>query len=147
MRSMLAGLFCTVLGFCLGCNTHSTPGGPGATRSDTRTVGVGQAEDTFRLDVPNLATRIKQSESKIVTIGIKRGKNFDQDVELKLSDLPQGVTLDPANPTIKHSEKEVPVTVKAADDAAVGDFTIKVAGHPTKGPDATSEFKLTVDKK
>jgi hypothetical protein len=35
---------------------------------------------------------------------------------------------------------------KVADNAAVGDFTIKVKGHPSKGSDATNEFKITVSK-
>jgi hypothetical protein len=29
----------------------------------------------------------------------------------------------------------------------LGDFTVKVTGHPTKGPDATNELKITVAKK
>jgi hypothetical protein len=33
------------------------------------------------------------------------------------------------------------------DDASLGDFTIKVTGHPTKGADATNEFKITVAEK
>jgi hypothetical protein len=57
------------------------------------------------------------------------------------------VTLDPASPVIKHGDTEAKITLKAADDAAVGDFTLKVTGHPTKGADAANEFKLTVDKK
>jgi hypothetical protein len=35
----------------------------------------------------------------------------------------------------------------AKDDASLGDFTIKVTGHPTKGADATNEFKITVAEK
>jgi hypothetical protein len=57
------------------------------------------------------------------------------------------VTVDPASPVIMHSDKEAKITVKVADDAALGDFTVKVAGHPTSGADATSEFKITVAKK
>ena len=35
-------------------------------------------------------------ETKEVTLGIKRGKNFDQDVNVKLDGLPKGVTAEPA---------------------------------------------------
>jgi uncharacterized membrane protein len=131
-----------------GCNNNSTPGGPGATsnRGDNKPV-VGRADDTFTLDPPNLATKVKQGESKAVSIGIKRGKNFDQDVTLKFSDLPKGVTIDPASPVIKHGDTEVKLTVKAADDAALGDFAVKATGHPTKGSDASNELRITVDKK
>src|ERR1700682_5782780 len=81
-----------------GCNNSSTPGGPGATnnKGDNRR-SVGRAEDTFTLDPPNLATKVKQGESKAVSIGIHRGKNFDQDVTLRFSDVPKGGTRDPAS--------------------------------------------------
>ena len=37
---------------------------------------------------------------------------------------------------------------KAADDAALGDFTVKLTGHTaTSGTDATNELKLTVAQK
>jgi len=29
----------------------------------------------------------------------------------------------------------------------VGEFTVKVKGQPTKGPDASNEFKVSVEKK
>ncbi len=62
-------------------------------------------------------------------------------------DGPQGVTLDSANPVIKHGDTEAKVTLKARDDAALGDFTIKVTGHPSKGADATNHLRITVAKK
>ena len=101
-------------------------------------------ENTFRLDAPNLATTIKQGEKKVVTIGITRSKDFDQDVALKFEELPKGITIDPAEPMIKHGEKEVKLNVTAAADAAVNTFSIKMIGHPASGKDATDEFKLTV---
>jgi len=145
MRNGLVVLFMLALLMSFGCNSHGTPGGPGATAANTQTVG--QAEATFSLDVPNLSTKIKQGESKIVTIGIKRGKNFNEDVHLSLTGLPQGITLDPASPVIQHNDKDAAITMKAAEDAALGDFTVKVVGHPTKGADATNEFKVTIDTK
>jgi hypothetical protein len=131
-----------------GCNGKSTPGGPGATNTTTgRGTQFGQADNSFKLSTPTFATKLKQSESKVATISIKRGKNFDQDVALKFEGLPQGVSIDPAGPTLKHGDEEVKVTVKAADDAAVGDFNVKVVGHPKEGPDASSELKLSISKK
>lgn len=107
---------------------------------------AGDPENSFRLDAPNLATTIKQGETKVVTIGISRSKNFDQDVTLKFEGLPEGVTIDPAEAMIKHGEKEVKLNVTATADAAVNDFTIKIIGHPETGPDATNKFNLTVSK-
>ena len=94
-----------------------------------------------------MATTIHQGESKDVKIGIDRGKNFDGDVTLNFSDEPKGVMVESGNPVIKHGDKEASVTLKAAPDAALGDFTVKVQGHPTSGPDANSEFKIKVAKK
>lgn len=105
---------------------------------------AGDPENTFRLDAPNLGVSIKQGETKVVTIGISRSKNFDQDVTLKFGDLPKGITIDPAEPTIKHGENDVKLNVTAAGDAAVNDFTIKMTGSPATGKEATNEFKLTV---
>jgi hypothetical protein len=107
---------------------------------------AGDPENSFRLDAPNLATTVKQGETKVVTIGIARSKNFDQDVTLMFEDVPTGVTIDPAEAMIKHGEKEVKLNISAAADAAVNDFTIKIIGHPATGPDATNKFNLTVSK-
>jgi len=107
---------------------------------------AGDPENSFRLDAPNLATTIKQGETKVVTIGIARAKNFDQDVTLMFEGVPTGVTIEPAEPMIKHGEKEVKLNISAAADAAVNDFTIKIIGHPATGPDATNKFNLTVAK-
>jgi hypothetical protein len=153
MKSTLLALALAGLVPLAGCN-KGTPGGPGVDKEkDTKSKieraedKVRQPEDTFTLTVPTFATKIKQDESKAVTIGIKRGKNFDQDVTLKLDGLPQGVSVEPAEPVIKHGDTEAKLTFKAADDAALGDFTVKVTGHPEKGGAATNKLTLTVQKK
>jgi hypothetical protein len=127
----------------VGCGTGSQ-GGPGAGNKGGVT---GPADDAFTLTVPTLSTKIKQGDARVIEIGIKRGKNFGQDVALKLDGLPKGVNPVPASPEIKAGQEEVKVTLGAADDAALGDFTVKVTGHPKTGADATNEFKLTIEKK
>jgi hypothetical protein len=107
---------------------------------------AGDPENTFRLDAPNLATSIKQGETKVVTIGISRAKNFDQDVTLIFKDVPAGITIDPAEPMIKHGEDEVKLNITAAADAAINKFTINMVGHPATGPDATNKFDISVEK-
>jgi len=145
MKSTLTAV--AVLGLLTfsGCD-KGTEGGPGATNPKNKSR-VGQAEDTFSLTVPTFATKLKQGEAKGDTIGIRRGKNFDEDVTLKFDQLPQGVSIDPASPVIKHGENETKITIKAAADAALGDFTVKVTGHPTKGTDAVHDMKITIEKK
>lgn len=144
MKFAFPALLVAVLAVCSGCE-NGTTGGPGATTKPNQSAG--QPEETFRLDLPNLATKVKQGETKSIAIGIKRAKNFDEDVQLKFADAPKGVAFDPAKPVIKHGDKDTQITVKASDDAALGDFTVHVVGHPTKGPDAHNELKITVEKK
>ena len=147
MKKQIASLLVLALVGFTGCNPAGTSGGPGASNSNAKKPAIGQADDTFTLGMPTLATSIKQGESKTVSIGINRGKNLNEDVTLKFEELPKGVTIEPSSPVIKHGDMEAKLTVKTAETAALGDFTIKVTGHPTKGADASNEFKLTVDKK
>jgi len=131
----------------VGCGSGS-PGGPGVdTNKGKSNTQTGTDDQTFTLSVPSIQNRIKQGETNQYTIGINRGRNFDQDVTIKLEGLPKGVTADPSMPVIKHGDKEVKIAMKAANDAALGEHTIKVIGHPAKGPDATNQFTLHVDKK
>lgn len=141
-----------LLVFAIGCN-EGTPGGPGANRpanppSNTTTTAnrptYSESDKTFTISVPVLSTTVQQGDTRDVTIGLSRGRNFDEDVTIELSGMPQGVTAEPARMVIKHSDKDVTVKMHAAADAALGDFTIHIVGHPQQGPDATNEVKMTV---
>jgi len=156
MKTLCTGLTMLSLVALVGCGgatgtSEKHAGGPGAaTNASQREPVVGTAENSFTLSVPHLSTTLKQGAFKEITIGIDRGKNFNEDVALKFEgspDLPKGVTFDPASPKIAHSDKEAKVTIRAAEDAAVGDFKIHVIGHPTKGPDAKNTFELKTEKK
>lgn len=128
-----------------GCN-QGTSGGPGAAGPASEQATVGQTDETFTLNMPMMSTNLNQGETAAVSIGIKRGRNMDGDVTLKFEGLPEGVTIEPANPTIKREDTEAKLTLRAADDASLGDFTVKVMGHPTKGPDASNDLKITIAK-
>jgi hypothetical protein len=146
MTRSCAGLLVMALVAMTGCD-RGISGGPGVTNPPHKQPVYGEADDTFNLSTPAMSTTLHQGESKEVAVGIKRGKNFDEDVTLKFAEGPKGVTIDSANPAIKHGDTEAKLTFKATDDAALGDFTVKVTGHPTKGTDASSDFKITVAKK
>lgn len=150
MKRTFAGLVVVALVVFTGCNGAGTPGGPGATDTNAKPPLYGQADNTFELSVPSSlplrSTTLKQGETTKVLIGIKRGKNFDQDVTLSFEGLPSGVTVDPVSPVIKAGETEANLVLTTAGDASLGDFTVKVKGHPTKGSDAMSEFKVAVVK-
>ena len=148
MRRSSVGLLTTAMAMvaCSGCG-QATPGGPGVTNPPQKPPAYGEADKTFNLSVPHMSTILHQGEAKDVSIGIERGKNFEEDVTLKFANGPKGVTVASTNPVIMHGGTEAKVTLKATDDAALGDFTVKVTGHPTKGGDATNELKITVAKK
>jgi uncharacterized membrane protein len=153
MRALFTVFAAFSLAALLGCGGSNTGtsekhAGGAVTNPTERAPLVGQAEGQFALKPPTLATHLKQGEQKVVKIDIDRGKNFDEDVTLKFEgNMPKGVTFDPASPTIKHGDKEASVTVKAADDAAVGDFEVRVVGKPTKGKEAANTLKIDVAKK
>jgi hypothetical protein len=143
MKSLLAGVAVMTLAALTGCD-QGTPGGPGTTE---KKPAYGQADDTFNLSVPVLSSSLQQGAQTVATVGIKRAKNFDEDVTLKFADIPKGVTVEPASPVIKHGDTDASITFKAGDEAPLGDFKVSVTGHPTKGTDAQVAFKLTIAAK
>ncbi len=155
MKKELAGFMVAMCLAPMGCTQTSTPGGPGVTttpnssNSTQTTVNrpmYGESPRTFELSVPMLSTQVKQGETKTATISLSRGKDFDEDVTLQLGGIPEGVTIEPSTPKIMRGDKDVKLNVTAAHDAAVGEFTLKVIGHPSQGADATSTMKLAVVK-
>ncbi len=143
LTTVLAMLAMVVMSGC----TQGTPGGPGTTDKSPKTTTFGQAEGTFNLTVPLTSTSVQQGETTESVIGIKRATNFDEDVSIAFSEIPKGVTVEPANPVIKHGDTDAKVTFTVANGADAGEFRVKVAGHPTKGGDAHVDFRLTVTPK
>lgn len=101
-------------------------------------------KDTFSLSLPLLSTTVKQGESQTFAVGINRDKTFDEDVSLLFGELPSGISMEPTAPVIKRGETEAKIVLTGTGDAALGNFDIKVTGHPQKGADASSDLKLTV---
>jgi len=143
MKKVIAVAALSLTAALAGCG-QGTSGGPGASTPPSKPNVLGQDENTFSLAITS--TAVRQGEKKDMLVGISRGKNFSEDVALKFAGLPVGVSVAPAAPGIKHSATESTVTLTAAPDAALGDFTVTVTGHPAKGADAVTEVKLSVDK-
>lgn len=146
MRTTVTNLAITMLAALSGC-TQGTPGGPGATAENGEKPAYGQAEDTFNLSVPIMSSALQQGAQFEATVGIERGKNFGEDVGLLFADVPKGVTIKPAAPMIMHGDSDAKFTFTATNEAQVGEYQVKVTGHPTNGSDAKVEFKLTVAAK
>lgn len=143
MKKAIAAMTLMTLSSLFGCS-QGTPGGTGTTGEQP---AYGQADNTFNLSVPLTSSSLQQGEVLKGKIGIQRAKNFDDNVSLKFSDLPKGVTVDPATADIKSGETEANVTFKATDETPLGDFSVKVTGHPTTGSDAHIVYKLTITAK
>ncbi len=146
MKNILNGFVVLAIAALAGC-TQGTPGGPGMTSTTAQKPTYGQADNTFNLSVPIMSSSLQQGSQAEATVGIKRAKNFDEDVTLLFADVPQGVTIEPASPVIKHGDTDTKITFLAEDEAPLGDFKIKITGHPTKGGDAQIDFKLRLAAK
>ena len=127
------------LGALVGCNQSPSGGNPPS--------AGGQRSTSFKLSAPATSTTIKQGETQTVKVKVDRGKDFKEDVHLKIDfvDAPKGLKVDPADPVVKASDKEdLALKVSADKDAAIGDHTIRITGLPETGVSAPVEFKVTV---
>lgn len=142
-RSLFALVFAGLIA-AGGC-TQEESGGPGVRTADEQNR-VMPPTDTFKVDVPNMTQTLKQGETKTVEIKINREKNFDENVTLSFTDLPQGVSIDPSQAIVAAGDTGVTATVKAEPDAALGEFDVIVKGTPATGAVAQSEMKLKIEK-
>jgi hypothetical protein len=145
MKKLMITAIAMVLATGFGCNKQSPPGGPGASNDDN--LGLTTAENAFRLKPPMLESMVKEGETKKITIGVTRGKNFDQDVKLEFSDVPHGIKITPDSNEVKANAKEVGVTIEATKDAALGEHTVKLTGTPARSGEPTATtLKIRITK-
>lgn len=145
MTRMTLALLATGVLAAVGCENKSPPGGPGATKPSATGTHVGTPDDTFKITVPNAT--LKQGESKTITVSIKRGTNFDQDVKLAVEKPPQGVTFKFDDPTLRASATETHLTIDASKDAALGEHDVMVSATPARAGTATqTEMKVEIKK-
>jgi len=109
---------------------------------------AGETDQTFALTVPFEPIALTQGGEAPVRIGINRGENFEEQVAIEISGLPNGVTVDTKDPAITPGSMGVDLMLKAAADASLGDFTAKVTGKTaSSGADFSEEIKFTVSQK
>ena len=113
----------------------------------SRTTSL-SADDTFILDdVPKTVNQAEAGRDKRGRDQYRAGKELRRRCDAEVCRLAQGSDLDPASPVVKHGDKETKITLKVADNASLGDFTLKVTGEPSKGMAASSELKIIVAQK
>ena len=114
----------------------------GCKKADQQTSGGNK----FTLTAPK-ETTIAPGKTEKVTVKIARQKGFEEgDVKVDLSDLPAGVTADPAEAKITGKNDTVDITLKAAADAKEESKEAKATA--AAGSDkAEVRFKVSVSKK
>jgi hypothetical protein len=103
-------------------------------------------KEAFTIQVPATAVSVKQGDTDQVTIGIKRGGDFTNDVKVDLV-LPPGVTATPNAFTFQGTNNDQKVTLAVTGDAAVGTHVVKVNALPSAGQPTSAQFDLAVKSK
>jgi len=116
----------------------------GCYESDSQKGGSVLVGEDFKISVPYFDTKVKQGEVKSVTISLKRGEYFKQDVKLQIKE-PKGISIDPTSVLVKASDKpDVQLRISAFKDSALGTYQVFVTGTPTIGEPASTEFNVRV---
>ena len=132
MSKVLFGVLFAALVAVIGCDqSKQTAGSPGATTSGEKPPLYGQKDDTFNLTLASQS--VKQGDAKELTVGIKRGTNFDQDVGISFVDLPAGVTATPAASALKHGDADAKIILTAAVEARARRLQNQAHGPPDQG--------------
>jgi uncharacterized membrane protein len=98
----------------------------------------------FKISTPTFETKIKQGETKNVTISLDRGEYFKRDVRLEIRPS-KGITVEPAKVLVKGSDSpEVQLQIAAATDANLGEYRVHIKGTPETGEPTSTEFKVKV---
>jgi hypothetical protein len=129
--------------------TTTTPTDDGKTQTTTKTTTTttnDKRDDTFTVQVPAGATNVTQGKREEVTISIDRDGDFNEPVHIKFS-APKGITMVPAETSIKTGETKAKVAIEAAADAPVGRHSITVTGSPQTGASTSVKMDIDVKKK
>ncbi len=116
-------------------------------KSDSEKGGNVAKGEGFKIAVPTFDVKVKQGETQSVTISLKRGESFKQDVTLEIK-LFKGeeITFDPAKVLVKAADApDVQIKITAPKNTAVGEYKVYVTGTPTTGEATSTEFKVKVE--
>ena len=90
------------------------------------------------------ATSIKQGDRKTVTVSVKRDEYFKQDVRLQATASP-GISVEPTNVLVRASDSpDVQLQITAPQDAAIGEYQVRVNATPETGQPTAMEIKVKV---
>ena len=116
----------------------------GCYESNSQKGGSVLLGEDFKISVPYFDTKVKQGEVKSVTVSLKRGEYFKQDVKLQIK-AATGISVDPTYVLVKASDKpDVQLRISAAKDSAIGGYLVSVTGTPTTGEPTSTDFNVKV---
>jgi len=105
--------------------------------------GSMMTDEGFRITVSTFESSVKQGEIQTVAVSLLRDSLFKQDVKLHVT--AKGISIEPANFTIKASDKpDVQLQIAAPKDAALGDYPVVVKGTPETGKPTSVGFTVKV---
>jgi len=105
----------------------------------------GQPSQEFKIAGPKAEPTIKQGTTQTIELSVNRDKNFQETVQLKAENPPEGITAKLNHSTVKPGDEgKVSLEIKAAEKAPVGEHTITVTGTPDKGSKASLPVKIKV---
>ncbi len=132
MRTFTAAAILAVA--LVGCN-KSVPGG-----------GAEADGKHFQLSAPATATTVKQGETRVIQVDVRRDKDFTEEVTLKTeSPANTGVTAELVNTNSRSSDAKVELRVTATSTAVLGSYKIRVIGTPSKGNATEVMVPVTID--
>jgi len=119
----------------------------GALGCQHSTETTGEGGKKLKLSVPATSTTVRQGETAPITIKVTK-QNFDDDVKLTFSQLPEGVKIKESNTKIDKGGKEATFHLEADAKAKLQDghkATVSATGGGmTAGPE---EFTINVKEK
>jgi uncharacterized membrane protein len=116
----------------------------GCYESNSQKGGSVLVGEDFKISVPYFNTKVKQGEVKSVTVSLKRGEYFKQDVKLQIK-ASTGISVDPTYVLVKASDQpDVQLRISAAKNSALGGYLVSVTGTPTTGEATSTEFNVKV---
>ena len=106
--------------------------------------GSMSSDEGFRISAPAFTTEVKQGDRQTVTVSLVRDKYFKQDVTLRAT-ATDGIDVNPSKVTVEASESpDVQFQIKADEDAALGEYLVRVVATPETGNATALDFKVKV---
>ncbi len=150
-RIAIVSLTLSVMVAAGGCEKESGLGGPGApvnnSGSMTTDNSTENSANTFVLTVPASQIEITQGETKTISIGLERGSEFTQAVDVSLSTTASGLSITPTQINIASGQTNVEVVLTAAADANVGVAKIAATGKPQTGKSVMTNLDVEIQRK